>query len=245
MSSPLTIFLAPIALRRFILGSGWRRFVVPGAFALGVGAQAIYRLTHPLDSRYTEVNLNNIPRFLGLRVVASTLVGDGHLKSSWEALGWTLVFITAGVTVVVLAYGLAVGRGRRTFIVASVGTAVLLTVASLLLRGSGDNIVLGSFTLSASRYAFVPVLLLTAAFIAVADAPGGRRWLRVLPAGLVLGAAAANATAADTIRGDGSDWPNAVEAAREACSDPAHVVGIPGTPGGWQSFIECRHLIDP
>ena len=101
------------------------------------------------------------------------------------------------VVAAVLVYGLAVGRGRRWFIVASVGYAGLLTVASLVLRGTGDRIALGHFTLGGSRYAFVPVLLLTAAFIAVADSPGDRRWLRASLRQIVLGAALARPALGD------------------------------------------------
>jgi hypothetical protein len=112
----------------------------------------------------------------------------------------------------------------------------------LVLRGTGDRIVAGHFSLGGSRYAFVPVLLLTAAFIAVADSPGGRRWLRVLPAVVVFGVVVANAGAATSLRGDGPDWPKGVAAARARCHSPDQVVAIPSSPHGWQMTIACRLL---
>jgi hypothetical protein len=246
VSSPLTIFYAPLALRRLLVESGWRKWknwIVPGVFAIGVSAQGIYHLTHAVESKYTEVYTPNVPRFLGLRIVASNLVGDGFLKDAWQEWGWSLVFVTAAVTVVVLAYGLSVGRGRRLFIVSSAGCAVILTVASLLLRGTGDRIVLGTLSLGGSRYTFVPILLLATAFIAVADTPGGRRWVRVIPAVLVFGATAANAFAPMSLRADGPDWPKAVTAARPTCRTPDQIVNLPGAPMGWRASIECKHLI--
>src|SRR4051812_27819445 len=242
MSSPLTIFLAPLALRRFILGSGWKRWIVPATYAVGVGAQGLYRVTHSTESKITDYNVNDIPSWLGLRVVASNLVGDGFLKDAWHDLGWTLIWLTVAVTVVVVGYGLAIGRGRRLFIAASAGYAVILTIAALVLRGTGDHIAPGRFTLGGSRYAFVPILLLTAAFIAVADSPGGRRWLRVIPAVLVFSVAAANAVAPESLRPTAPDWPKAVAAAEKTCQNPDQVVAVPASPPSWRSFLACDDL---
>ena len=75
------MLFATAALRRSIRGSGWQRWIVPTVFALGVGAQGLYHLTHPVAAtRLASLYLPDVPRFFALRVAGGTVVGDGFLK---------------------------------------------------------------------------------------------------------------------------------------------------------------------
>ena len=218
-------------------------------FAIGVAAQAIYIATHHSDTRITHVVPRDIPRFYAVRVVGSFLVGDEFVSSVWKSLGLLLAILGVLVVGVVACYGLAVARERRAFIVTAVGYSAILTVASLLTRGTGDPIAYGgNITLGGSRYTFVPILLLTAAFITVADAPGGRRWLRVLPAVFVAGVALANAQGPTFIpRRLTLDWPKAVADTRSHCRSPDQVeaIHIDDNPKGWVTALTCRQLGRP
>jgi hypothetical protein len=245
-SSPLTLLFAPLALRRLILGSGWRRWIVPFVYGVGAAAQVVYSLTHPSDSRTSGFYLPDVPQTYAVRVIGGMLVGDQYLGSVWRSLGWTLAFAVGAVAVLVVAYGVVTGKGRRLFVLVAAGYSVALEAASLVLRGSvGQRVALGQFNLNGSRYFFVPVLLLTTAFVAVADTAGKRTWYRVLPAVLVAAAAAANVSI-PTVRDRAPKWEQSVVAARPQCKTPDQLVWITVAPldGTWYSILPCRRLED-
>jgi hypothetical protein len=223
--------------------------VVPAVFGVGVVAQLVYTATHPSHTQITHLDHRAIPRFYLVRILGSFLVGDRYIDSTWKSMGLKLELLGLLVVGAVACYGLVAGKGRRMFIVAAVAYSGILTVASLLLRGTGDPIAYGgTVTLGGSRYTFVPILLLTAAFIAIADVPGGRRWLRVLPALFVAGVAVANVEGPTFVpRRLTLDWPHAVADARARCrsADQVEAIHIDDNPDGWVAPISCRRLGRP
>jgi hypothetical protein len=159
-------------------------------------------------------------------------------------VGWLLVVGAVLVTAAICIYGLLVSHGRRLFILAATGYSVVLTVVSLFIRGTAEaHMAPDHYTPAGSRYFFVPVLLLAAAFIAIADSATGRRWLRLLPAFLVAGVTLANVSI-NTARGNAPNWRRSVRAAYSQCHSPREVVHVPIAPlnGDWFVPVPCKRL---
>jgi hypothetical protein len=159
---------------------------------------------------------------------------------SW---GSALEVVLVLVVFAVLCYGLVMSESRRFFIGAAVFYALLLTVFSLWTRGSGVPVAHGALDLANVRYTFVPILLLTAAFLAVADSAEGPVMARAVPVVLVVGVALANAVGPRFEREDGPAWNIALAAARAECRAGAEVVQVPVTPKGWTAPVRCDRLL--
>src|SRR5205085_1832373 len=90
-------------------GTGWRRWIVPAVYAVGVAAQGVYVLTHPGTTRSSPLYLPDIPETYAVRVAGALLIGDAYLKSVWLSLGWALAI----GAMVVAGAGRHLGRRRR------------------------------------------------------------------------------------------------------------------------------------
>lgn len=232
VSSPLTTAYAPLALRRVWLDRGPGRWVVPGLFAAGAIAQASYILTHPGNTRFADFEAGDLPGIFAVRVAGSAIVGDSLLQGAWETFGWSLAVGAAAFLVAVALWALGLARGqRRLFVLAATAYAVILMVGSAYLRGTVESrMEIGAFSLNGSRYHYVPILLVTAVFVALGDLRGRLRWARRVPALVVAGTLVTNFWPPEGVRTDLPEWRDSVVAAEPRCRDGAETVDIPVAP---------------
>ena len=248
LSGPLTALYAPLAVRRVVVGSGRRRWVVPAGFSAAVACQAVAVAAEGAgDQRFVPFRLVDVPLGYALRVAGSVVVGDGFLPGVFSRFG--LAFALASVLLVggVCLVGILRARGRRlAFMVTALAYSGLLFAVSLYLRGSQELYpARDSFTLNGSRYTVVPVLLLIAVLLCVAEGPPllGRLWmLRGVAAGVVL-VTLVNFRAVETVRIFAPDWRQSMRVARQECArsgaQSVHVPIAPGPPQFWYVVVPC------
>jgi len=243
LSTPLSVFFAPLVVRRFLRDPNPYRWVVPVAFGVGAFAQALHVLIHPFNSQITPVVVSNIPHFFVLRVLGGMLIGNDYLRAAWIDVSSALEVLLVLVVGAVIGVGLFACESRRFFIGAAAFYAGLLTVVALFTRGSGVPIAHGALDLANVRYTFVPILLLSAAFLAVAESTEVPIAVRVIPVVLLIGAAIANASGPRFDREKGPGWDKAVAAARVQCHAGKEAVDVPVTPKGWTARVRCDRLL--
>jgi hypothetical protein len=245
-SAPLALLYAPLALRRGLVGHGRGRWWVLAAWASGVVGQAAYVLTHERPERFSGLYLPDIPVVYIQRVVGGVFIGDQLLPTFWLRLGWLLVGLLAIGVVAVCCYGIVVAAGRRGFIFTAAVYSVILTIASLVVRGTVEvRWPIHQTTPAGSRYFFVPVLLLAAAVVAIADGRAGRRWLRVLPTAVVVTVMLVNPSP-KAARGGAPPWRDSLRVAMSQCMAKGQELKVTIAPlvGEWFVPVVCdrRHL---
>ena len=251
LSGPLTALYAPLAVRRVVVGTGRRRWIVPALFGAAVAAQAVAVAVRGTGSqRFLPFRLVDVPLGYALRVTGSVVVGDGFISSAFSRFGW--LFALASVLLVggVCLFGILRARGARlAFMVVALLYSGLLFAVALYLRGSQEvHPARDSFTLNGSRYTVVPVLLVIAVLLCIAEGPPllGRTWmLRALAAGVVL-VTLVNFRAVETVRVFAPDWRLSVRVAREECARTGavsvHVPVAPGPPEFWYVVVPCDRI---
>jgi hypothetical protein len=251
LSGPLTALYAPLAVRRVVAGRGRRRWLVPALFGAAVAGQAVaVAAVGTGTQRFLSFRLVDVPLGYALRVAGSVVVGDGFLSSAFSKFGW--LFPAASVLVVggICLFGiLRARRERLAFIVVALSYSAVLFAVALYLRGSQEvHPARDSFTLNGSRYTVVPVLLVIAVLLCVAEGPPllGRAWvLRGVAVGVVL-VTLLNFRAVESVRIFAPDWEQSVQVAREECARTAagsvHVPVAPGPPELWYVVVPCDRI---
>ncbi|HEX2043681.1 MAG TPA: hypothetical protein VHF24_13690 [Acidimicrobiales bacterium] len=251
LSGPLTALYAPLAVRRVVVGEGRRRWVVPAVFAAAVACQAVAVLVEDAgDQRFLPFRLVDVPLGYALRVTGSVVVGDGYLSTAFSRFGW--LFAVASVVVVggVCLVGILQAGGERlAFMVAALFYSAVLFAVALYLRGSQEVYpARDSFTLNGSRYTVVPVLLLIAVLLCVAEGPPlrGRVWPPRAVAAAVVLVTLVNFRAVETVRSLAPDWGESMRAARQECArtgaGSVHVPVAPGPPELWYVDVPCDRI---
>ncbi len=247
LSGPLAVVYAPLALRRLVRGTGIRRWVVPGIFASAVVWQLVTAKLYPAGvTRFSAFNARDLPVAYGLRVTGSVLVGDRYLPSAWVTFGKWFVFVSVVAVGAVCVYGMVRARGQKVvFILAALVYSALLFTVSLTLRGTGEMRPPGdTFVYNGSRYTVVPVLLVIAVLVVVADDPAmlGRWGGRALAA-CVAAVTLLSFHSVPTVRGKAPNWRGDIERANQVCARTgAATVRIPiapGPPEAWYVDIPC------
>jgi hypothetical protein len=251
LSGPLTALYAPLALRRVLVGTGRRRWIVPAVFGTAVACQALVLATKGTgDQRFLPFRLVDVPLGYALRVTGSVLVGDGFLSSAFSTFGWLFALASLLIVGAVCLLGMLRARGTRlAFMVTALAYSAVLFAVALYLRGSQEVHPTGdSFTLNGSRYTVVPVLLVIAVLLCVAEGPPlfGKAWvLRGVAAGVVL-VTLVNFRAVETVRELAPDWRQSVRAARQECAmtkaTSVHVPVAPGPPEFWYVVVPCDRV---
>ncbi len=252
LSGPLSVFLAPLALHRLVRGKGWRRWLVPGVFGVCVVAQAVTAKLYPAGvTRFSAFEPKDLPVAYGLRVAGSVLVGDRYLPSAWITFGKYFVALSVVVVGGVCLYGLVRARGQKfVFIAVALAYSGLLFVVSLSVRGSGEMRPPGDlFVYNGSRYTVVPVLLLIAVLVVIADNPAtsSYAWVRWALAGFVALVSVLSFHSVPTVRGRAPYWRADVGQARQVCAETGatkvRIPIAPGPPEAWYVDIPCDRIV--
>lgn len=178
-SSSLGIFFAPLfAARAIAVPRRIREQAATLGWALGCALQLlVIVISH--QSRFSPRNPVNAVLFYTHDVLLPAL--GWHL--SWnlrDALGLTgATALVGGFIAVVLAAGLATqGRRCRVFVVTAVLAGLVLTFFTSILAWGGPDQPIGIGVEHGARYSTVPILLLVAALIVVADGWARSWWPR-------------------------------------------------------------------
>ena len=251
LSGPLTALYAPLAVRRVVTGTGTRRWVVPAVFGAGVALQALTVATQSGGGqRFLPFRLFDVPLGYALRVAGSVVVGDGFLSAAWLRFGWFFALASLLLVGGVCLLGILRARGERlAFMVTALGYSGALFAVALFLRGSQEvHPPPNSFNLNGSRYTVVPVLLVIAVLLCIAEGPPllGRLWVARGVAVALVFVTLVNFRAVGTVRGLAPDWEDSVRAARRECAQTTassvRVPVAPGPPEFWSVVVPCERL---
>jgi hypothetical protein len=203
--------------------------------------------------RLTRFDAGDVPLLFGLRVTGSLLVGDRFIDDLWFALGRG--FSYGALALVVLACGVgATTSRRRTRVFVAICAVYAFTFFAIDLFGRGSAGMRPGYDeatwhLAGARFTYAPILFLSAALLAVADALPGRvprsTWRMLHPAALVFVAALLIANFSFTSeRSLGPSWQHGLTAARDRCdrgTTEAQVLVAPA-PFGFVLKTTCARL---
>ena len=222
LSDPLTALLLPFAVVLAVRDRRRDAWLVPAVMVLGLVVQLLLR--DEGAERVSGVDSAALPRIFAERVTSSLLAGDRYL---YDLFGGSTgsIFAWASLAAVLLLVGAGVWRlrGRRAWLLASGAIlSVVFFVMPVLARGTDMLAPDTPWALGASRYMYLPVMLLLTGLIAAADAerPGparGRRSFELLVAAVAVAGIVVNLRAEHRTSGE-PRWGPAVEQARDVCA---------------------------
>lgn len=256
LSDPLSIVLAPLALGRLVLLRGWRDRWVVIAYVVAIAVQL-----HAVLSVERATGQTAAPRDIvfgyALRVVLSSLTGNGGARRIVDGMGSTGVWLVAGLALVCLLVGWALAGRFRLFIAASAVASMGFFVVECLFALGGQYPPTGDLQSDLTvggRYTIVPALLLLTAFAVAAQAVSARLTGRVALLGaavvavpLVLCVASDYRPEGGSLRTGAPSWSDEVEQAEEECATSAGATPdpVPIAPAGaWTVALDCRDLAD-
>lgn len=251
LSTPATIFFAPIVLLRAIAIRNRRDALIVGAYVLATAIQ-LSVLAHSEEHLDVPVWTRHIITAFLQRVVDSSVLGLELGGSTWADWGWPfLIAIVAAVAACLIAMLLR-ASSRRLFAVIAIGTSATMFMVSAYNRAPlGDLMVwpTGAYNALGGRYAIIPTLLLISAALALLDSvrPTWRgRPLAALATAAVLLVALVTSfdvRSGDTYRG-GPPWDQSLRTATAQCySEGLTEVSVPIAPEGWTVVIACDRLV--
>ncbi len=214
-STSVAFVFAPLfAARAIVVPRRAREHAATVGWALGCVLQvAVIIASH--QSRFSPHNPRNAVLYY-LHDVLLPALGwhlSWHLRDTAGATGAAL--LVGAFIAVVLVAGLATGDKRcQVFVITAVGTGVVLTGITSVLAWGGPGQLLTVAVEHGARYSTVPILLLDAALIVVADTWARRWWPRpkavvavtVLVAVLAVGWATDFRYPVRRLTGSGSEW---------------------------------------
>ena len=254
LSDPLTLLFAPLALWNAVARRERRELMVPAALVAGLAVQlGVTALAGEPPQRLTAFDPADLPLLYALRVTGSLLVGDRFLDDAWLSLGRLFAYGSLIAVGAALVAGAARVRGAtRLFVAVAAGYSVLLFGVFLAGRGTAgmrpgtDE---ATWHLAGARFTYAPILLLTAALLALVDryaataaGPGGHR---AVGATVVVVAVLVGANFDLTSeRSLGPTWRPQLEAARQRCDAGARAARIPVAPEpfGFALDASCQDL---
>ena len=254
LSDPLAILFAPLALWVALSRRVRNELVVPAALVVGVAVQlAATFLGGESPERLTRFDAADVPLLFALRVTGSLVVGDRFLDDAWFSLGRAFAYGTlVAVAAILVAGALKSDRATRFFVLTAGGYAVLLFGVFLAGRGSAGmrpGMDEATWHLAGARFTYAPILLLSAALLALLDRRASRAGPR--PRRLVVGATAAVVAVLVASNFDltserslGPAWQPELRAALERCDSGADEVRIPVAPEPFGFLLEasCRDI---
>jgi hypothetical protein len=178
-SSSLGLLYAPLFLARaIVVPRRLREHAATAGWGLGCLLQILIIATSHL-SRLKPHNPVNAVLYYGHEVLLPAF--GWHL--SWhlrDLVGVTAATLLAGgLILAVLAWAVATQPGRcRVFVITAVATGLLFTVVTSALAWGGPGQRVTVHAEHGARYSTVPILLLDAALIVIADAYARRWWPR-------------------------------------------------------------------
>jgi hypothetical protein len=227
LSDPLAgLMLAAAAVGWWRSGRGWRPVVAPACLGVALVAQLIVHSA----TQTSSVDLAALPDIYVLRVLTSGLVGDHLLLALYPALGTAFKVVASLLVVGAVGY---LFRGARTSAWSLPAIALLLSLAYLAItfgtRGTAGVLSRSPFTLNGSRYTVIPLWLLFAAVILLADA-NVRNHKQIWRVPVVLavvcvwiGAETLSDWSNVTVRSAAPDWSTQVRSATASCRKPIPV----------------------
>jgi hypothetical protein len=162
----------------------------------------------------------------------------------WRHQGWWFVIASFALLAafVALSRPFAQPRGRLAVAMALTGTAVLMFIVSVWIRGTAELAVTASgVSTIGSHYDYVPILLLISALVVLVDA-APRRWLRTA---LVAQTAFVIITSArqPNLREGGPFWSDSLADARATCAQADGAVALPISPQPpWTVVAPCARI---
>lgn len=250
VSTPGTLFFAPIALMRALTIRDRRDTVVVGAYGLGAVVQGQAMLLtneEVLGSVWT----GNILTALLQRVVDGSVLGLELAGSTWVDWGWPfLIAIVVAVATYLAVMLFRVSSGR--FVAAlAIATSVVMFLVSSYTRALGDVMVWrdGVYNNFGGRYAIVPTLLLVSAILVLLDSHyrssrGRRPVLAIGIAAVLLASLITSFDVRGVIGRGGPKWDESLRAATARCEAndlaeaPAYIA-----PEGWAVAVSCDSLL--
>jgi hypothetical protein len=178
-STSLAFVLAPLFLARAVsVPRRIREHAATAGWALGCALQVVV-IAAGHQSRFIPRNPINAVLFYAHDVLLPALGWhlSWHLRGAIGVEGATV--LVGGLIAVVLAAGLATQARRcQVFVVTAVLTGLVFSGITSAIAWGGPNQQLTVAVEHGARYSTVPILLLVAAVIVVADAYAGRWWPR-------------------------------------------------------------------
>jgi hypothetical protein len=251
LSNPGAWFLLPLAALRALAIRDRRDATIVGAYF----AASVVQLVAMARSNYEAVEplwTSDIWEVLVQRVVAGAAFGLRGAGGLWDQFGWPALIALTACMVLAFAIGLTRSDGRaRAFALIAIPTALGMFVLSVYQRAAGTPMLwlAGDAGGHGGRYAIVPVLLVVATAMVVAE--GWRRqssaswkaWPSLAIAGLLLASVAVSYPAGDTaVRGTPA-WDDALDAAAVTCaSEGGEIATVATSPPGFQMALPCSEI---
>jgi hypothetical protein len=242
LSSPVLVIAAPLALVGFA-GLPRHRHDRLVAVAGAVAAVVQIAVTWTATGRDTAGSdlVDSIPMQFIERVLGSAVLGDRFLIDVLFSEPAAVRFlVVAGISTCVVV-GLASGAprsARRTAGALGVISLVLYASSMVLRSEQFDQRGLGY----GSRYAVVPVLLLTSALLVLAAHHRHRLARHACAAYLTL--VLISSFFVTVPRSTGPTWDTEIDRAAAACrARPQLTVPVPITPREWSAELSCRAVI--
>ena len=250
LSTPGTLFFAPIALLRLVTVRGRRDAVVVGSYWLGAAIQ-LTAMAVNTEEVFGDVWTGNILTTFLQRVVDGSALGLELAGETWLEWGWPFLIAIVVAVAIFLGVMLARSASNRVFAAIAIATSVVMFLASGYTRALGDVMVwhTGVYNNFGGRYAIVPTLLLISAALALIDAHcrSSKKRLPVLAIAAATILLASIVTSFD-VRGEigrgGTPWDKSLRASTAEC-EAKHPTEVPveTSPVGWAVNVSCEDLI--
>ncbi|HVY78090.1 MAG TPA: hypothetical protein VG898_06260 [Solirubrobacterales bacterium] len=250
VSTPGTLFFAPLALMRAVAIRGRRDVVIVGSYTLGAAIQLIAMAVNT-EKFTTPLWTKNILTAFLQRVVDNALLGIELGGSTWLDWGWPFLIAIVAAVATFLVVMLLRSSSNRLFAALAVVTAVVMFLASGYTRALGDVMVWhgDAYNNFGGRYAIVPAMLLLSAILALLDAHYRSSSKARRPA-LAIGIAAvllASIVTSFDVRGvigrGGPPWDESLRSATAKCEAKGLAEApVSTSPEGWTVTVSCTRL---
>jgi len=249
LSTPLAALYLPLA--GFLL---WKRrdpltrlvFLV---FVIAITVQGLFVVTGAGAGTSGSNLVADLPRLFGVRVLASSLVGETFLVDHWRLIHSWIGIAALTVWLVLLILVVLYARGERLLLgcLAILYSAVMFVVpvwqrGTVLLRSTAQM-----FNGAEARYAgFSILLLLSGAFILISALRVRQRVVSAITLVVALQFAIVSAPGfrGTNERSAGPAWNVQLELARRTCSRrQVRTIDIPTTPApSWRTSLACERI---
>lgn len=250
LSTPGTLFFAPIALLRAVTARGRRDAIVVGSYWVGVAIQ-LFAMAVNTEEITGDVWTGKILTAFLQRVVDGSILGLDLAGETWLDWGWPFLIAIVVAFVAFMGVMLVRSSSNRLFAGIAIVTSVAVFLASCYTRALGDVLVWHTdvYTDFGGRYTIVPTLLLISAAIALIDShyrSSRKRFpvIAIAAAALLLTALVTSFDVRGTIGRGGPHWDDALQASTAEC-EAKGLAEVPAyiAPEGWAVNIPCDSLV--